>query len=75
VSECILGIWGCRMSVDVSIRKVKLLRGMAKEEAEKQGLSPEDLVLVTTIVGSLPEYRIEKVEGDPVSFLLKRATA
>lgn len=60
---------------DYTIRKVKVLQGRAKEEAEKQGLSPEDLVIVTTTIeeGSLPEYRLEKVEGDPVSFLLKHA--
>ena len=61
-------------SSDVSIRKVKVLRGRARDEAERQNLEPEDLVIVTTEVskGSLPEYRLEKVEGDPVSFLLRR---
>lgn len=61
------------MSVDMRIRKVKVLKGRAKEEAEKQKLSPDDLVVVTTSVDSLPEYRIEKVEGDPVSYLLNRS--
>ena len=27
---------------DISIRKVKVLQGRAKAEAEKQGLNPED---------------------------------
>ncbi|MCW4008054.1 MAG: hypothetical protein NWF09_05120 [Candidatus Bathyarchaeota archaeon] len=49
------------------------MRGSAKEEALKQGLSPEDLVIVTTSGNPLPEYHIEKVEGDPVSYLLKRS--
>jgi hypothetical protein len=61
------------MSVDVRIRKVKVLQGRAKEVAEKRNLDPDDLVLVTTSVGSLPEYKIEKIDGDPVSFLLKRS--
>jgi hypothetical protein len=59
---------------DFRIRKVKVLQGKAKAEAEKQGLNPEDLVIVKTSVksGSLPEYHIEKIEEDPVSHLLKR---
>jgi hypothetical protein len=59
---------------DFSIRKVKVLQGRAKAEAEKQGLNSEDLVIVKTSVksGSLPNYHIEKIEGDPVSYLLKR---
>lgn len=65
---------GCiQMALDIRIRKVKMLQGRAKEEAEKQGLTPNDLVIITTSVNSLPEYRIEKVDGDPVSYLLKRA--
>ncbi len=61
------------MSVDIRIRKVKVLQGRAKDEAEKNGLATDDLVIVTTSVNSLPEYHVEKIEGDPVSFLLKRA--
>jgi len=63
------------MSVDIRIRKVKVLHGRAKAEAEKQDLKPDDLVILTTSVNSLPEYRVEKIDGDPVSFLLKRAKA
>ena len=63
------------MSQEHSIRKVKVLQGRAKDEAEKQGLDPDDLVIVTTSVHPLPEYHIEKIEGDPVSFLLKRVGA
>lgn len=61
------------MSADIRIRKVKVLQGRAKEEATKQGLISDDLVIVTTNVNSLPEYKIEKIIGDPVSYLLKRA--
>jgi len=61
------------MSADIRIRKVKVLQGRAKDEADAQRLSPEDLVIVKTTIGSLPAYEIEKIEGDPVSFLLKRA--
>ena len=64
---------GKTMSVDIRIRKVKVLQGRAKEVAGKSKLSPDDLVIVTTSVGSLPEYKIEKIDGDPVSFLLKRS--
>ena len=58
---------------DVRIRKVKVLQGRLRARADSMGLSPEDLVIVTTSIGSLPEYHIEKIEGDPVSYLLKRA--
>jgi len=61
------------MSVDIRIRKVKVLKGRAKIEADKQKLSPDDLVIVTTSVNSLPEYTIEKIDGDPVSYLLNRS--
>jgi len=61
------------MALDIRIRKVKVLQGRAKIEAEKQNLNPDDLVIVTTSVNSLPEYHIEKIDGDPVSYLLKRA--
>ena len=61
------------MAADIRFRKVKVLQGRAKEEADKQGLSPDDLVIMkTTIVNSFPEYGIEKIEGDPISYLLKR---
>lgn len=65
------------MIANVGIRKVKVLRGRAKEEAEEKGLHPDDLVIVTTIISlnSLPEYHVEKIVGDPVSYLLKRAKA
>lgn len=63
------------MSLDVRIRKVKVLQGRAKDEAEKKNLKPDDLVIVTTSVNSLPEYRVEKIDGDPVSYLLRRSKA
>jgi len=46
------------------IRKVKVLQGMAKSIAEKYDLEPEDLVILTV--------SLEKVIGDPVSFLLSK---
>ncbi|MBA7503781.1 hypothetical protein ES706_02402 [subsurface metagenome] len=55
------------------------MQGRLRELAGDKGLNPEDLVLVTTTIeeGKHPpvQYEIEKVEGDPVSFLLKRAGA
>jgi hypothetical protein len=50
------------------IAKVKMLTGKAKDDAKKKGLAPDELVIVD---GS----KVEKIEGDPVSFLLKRAKA
>jgi hypothetical protein len=61
------------MALDVRIRKVKVLQGRAKDEADKKNLKPDDLVIVTTSVNSLPEYHVEKIDGDPVSYLLRRA--
>ena len=49
------------------IRKVKVLQGKLKTEAKKQGLSPEDLVIV------LENNTVEKIDGDPVSYLLNRS--
>ena len=46
------------------IRKVKFLQGMAQTLAKNQGLNPSDLVVLTV--------SIEKVVGDPVSFLLSK---
>lgn len=54
------------------IRMVGVLKGRAKDEATKMGLSPNDLVIVTTILHPLPEYRLEKIEGDPITFLLSK---
>lgn len=43
-------------------------------EADKLGLSPDDLVLVTTTVNfdSPPDYSIEKIVGNPVTWILNR---
>lgn len=46
----------------IGIRKVKYLEGMAKVVAEKYGLEPDDLVILTV--------SLEKVVGNPVSYLL-----
>lgn len=51
---------------DIRIRKVKVLTGKAKTNAKKMGLSPNDLVIVKG-------DNIERVIGDPVLYLLKRA--
>ena len=63
-----------KMALDARIKQVKVLHGSAKGKAMRQGLKPDDLVIVTTRVKLLllPEYHVEKIEGDPVSFLLKR---
>ena len=54
------------------IRTVKVLRGRAKDEADRMGLNPDDLVIVTTSLHPLPEYHLEKVVGAPVSYLLSQ---
>lgn len=54
------------MPIDVRVRKVKVLQGRALKEAIKKGLDLNDLVLVTVITN------IEKIVGDPVSYLLKQ---
>ncbi|MDR2203252.1 MAG: hypothetical protein LBE76_02925 [Nitrososphaerota archaeon] len=62
------------MTTEKSIRKVKVLQGRAKEEAETMGLKPDDLVILTTTVNSLPQYNIEKIDGSPVDYLMKKAS-
>jgi len=54
---------------DIRIRKVKVLGDRAKEEAEKQGFSENDLVIVRTVIGSLPTYKLTKIEGSPTQFI------
>ena len=58
-----------KVTEDVRFRKVNSLQGRAKDEALKQHLNENDLVVVRTTIGSLPEYEIEKVSGDPIQFL------
>jgi len=56
--------------IDIRIRKVKVLGHRAKEEADKQGLSENDLVIVRTVIGRpLPIYKLTKIEGSPTQFL------
>jgi len=56
---------------DVRIRKVKSLQGRARDLAIEQNLNEEDLVVIKTKIGSLPQFKIEKIEGDPLEFLFK----
>ena len=60
------------MMNEIVIRKVKVLRGRARVEAFRMGLEQDDLVIVTTSLHPLPEYHLEKVVGDPVSYLLSQ---
>ncbi len=55
----------------IRIRKFRSLNGRAKEEAQRKykDIQENDLVVVTTKIGSLPTYEIEKIEGDPLKFL------
>ncbi len=52
------------MMNNVVIRKVGVLQGMAKDIAEKYDLKPDDLVIL--------EVSLEKIIGDPVSYLLSK---
>ena len=52
----------------VKIRKVGYLQDSSlKHECERQGLQPNDLILISETI------EVEKVIGNPVSWLLKRA--
>lgn len=51
----------------VCIVKVSTLQGRAKLMAEANGLEPEDLVILTV--------SMEKIIGDPVSYLLSKMEA
>jgi len=57
---------------DIRIRKAKILQGKAREAANLVGAKDDDLVILkTSNYHSQPEYQAEKIEGDPVTFLLK----
>ena len=58
---------------DVSIRKVKILKGKAREAAMAIGAKEEDLVILrTSEYHSEPTYTAEKIEADPVSYLTRK---
>lgn len=54
---------------EISIRKVKILDDRARAIADDIGLEENDLVILTTHIGSLPEYELEKIEGSPIKYL------
>ena len=54
---------------DIRIRKVRVLGDRAKAVALEQGLGENDLVIVKTIINSLPQYEITKIEGSPMQYL------
>lgn len=58
---------------DVSIRKVRILKGRAKEAALSVGAKENDLVILRTSEyhSGEPTYTAEKIEGDPVSYLMR----
>ena len=56
----------------VSIRKVRILKGKAKEAALSIGAKENDLVILRTSEYHFePTYTAEKIEGDPVSYLMR----
>ena len=54
---------------DLSIRKVKVLGGRARQQAIDEGYDEEDILLVKETIASLPKYEFIKVEGSPTEFL------
>ena len=57
---------------DIRIRKAKILQGKAREAAIAAGAKDDDLVILkTSNYHSQPEYVAEKIEGDPMAFLLR----
>jgi hypothetical protein len=57
---------------DIRIRKAKILQGKAREAADVVGAKDDDLVILkTSNYHSQPKYEAEKIEGDPVAFLLR----
>jgi hypothetical protein len=54
---------------DIRFKKVKSLKGRALEKAQELKLSNDALVVVRTKIGSLPEYEVEEVKGDPIEYL------
>jgi len=58
---------------DLRIRKVKILQGKARETALDAGLSDDDLVILkTSRYNSQPTYEVEKIEGDPTLYLMRK---
>lgn len=58
---------------DIRIRKVKILKGDAKEAALAIGATEDDLVILrTSEYHSKPTYSAEKIVGDPVSYLMRK---
>jgi hypothetical protein len=54
------------------VRAVKVLKGEPREQAEKLGLKPDDIVLVKKgQYQSEPPYKVEKIEGSIVAYLKK----
>ena len=60
---------------DLSIRRVKVLGGRAREQARDEGYDEDDIVLVKETIASLPKYEFIKVEGSPTEFLKKQMYA
>lgn len=58
---------------DIRIRKVKILRGDAKESALSIGATDNDLVILrTSEYNPRPTYSAERIVGDPVSYLMRK---
>jgi len=56
--------------LDIRFVKIEKLRGRAMEKAAEKGLK-EGLAILTTKTGSLPQYEIEEVNGDPLEAIME----
>ena len=60
---------------DIRIRKVSILKGMAREAAMSIGAKDDDLVILrTSEYNPHPTYTAERIEGDPVSYITRKNT-
>ena len=63
---------GSNRNLSIRVREVSVLKGRAREKAMEKDLDENDLVILKRTVNSLPEYEVEKIEGEPVKYLLER---
>lgn len=56
---------------DIRIRKVSILGKRIREQAYSIGAKDNDLVILRTFDTSPVTYKVEKIEGDPVSYLMR----
>ncbi len=59
--------------METVIRKVSILDGVLRVLAKNIGAEDNDLVLINSkFSGNTFEYNMKKIDGDPVSFLMRK---